>query len=270
VIDYYQNLDPPTEAQLAYMHDSLSKIKAFLDSQGVALVIVIPPNKVSIYPEALPSTVQLYSEKARLDQILDYLAVHPVAPIVDLRGRLIAAKAERLVYFPTDTHWTGYGAYIAYHATLSQVQQQFAAVRPYERDELIFSEAPREGGDLTKLLSLQDSYTEQRVSISVPLHLSQASLLDFWPSGDYTYYKTNDRGLPRAVILHDSFFQSLRPLIAEHFSWSTFKRWQPGYATIYRDVEQMTLREQPDVVILEIIERWVYQLLEPQFMTPVE
>ncbi|MBN1874895.1 MAG: hypothetical protein JXA33_11750 [Anaerolineae bacterium] len=262
VIDNYQNLVPLTEAQLSYMQQNLTKIKESLDARGVAFLVVIPPNKVSIYPEFLPDTVHNETNSSKLDQIVAYFQSHSAVQILDLRAPLRAAKSEYLVYHPTDTHWTGYGAYIAYREVIQHLQPGFQNMIPYGWDEVTITQMEAPGGDLAGMLTLQDNVTEHHIVIGPPKAVQYASVSSTESTPEYTVFVVDNADLPRALVFYDSFFPSLQLLFAEHFSWSLYRTWQTDYDLIYQDVTNMTTEFEPNVVVLEIVERWIYQLID--------
>jgi alginate O-acetyltransferase complex protein AlgJ len=180
-----------------------------------------------------------------------------------LRAPLIAAKSEYLVYYPTDTHWTGYGAYIAYREIIQHLQPGFQNMVPYGWDEVTITQMEAPGGDLAGMLTLQDNFTEQHIVIGPLKTVQCASVSSAESTPEYTVFLVDNADLPRALVFHDSFFPSLRPLFAEHFSWSLYRTWQTDYDLIYQDLTNMITESDPDVVILEIVERWIYQLMDP-------
>ena len=122
VIQDYQNDIPFTEKQLAELQQNLDEIAAIFQKQGTALLIVVAPNKSSIYSDYMPSELQLMRPQSRFDQVVQYLNQHGQTQILDLRQELIANRKEQQVYYKTDSHWTEYGAYIAYREILNTLQ----------------------------------------------------------------------------------------------------------------------------------------------------
>jgi len=80
--------------------------------------------------------------------------------------------------------------------------------------------------------------------------ISRTVLSQSGQNGDTEFSATEspDPAAPRLVMLHDSFGDSLKPLLAEHFRRAAFFRTP-------RVSLQALDREKPDVVIQEIVER---------------
>jgi hypothetical protein len=104
----------PSDEQLNGVKDSFSKISTAGAKYGVKTVLIVGPNKSSIYPEYLPEkfipSATKYSSffLTKLKEIPD-LTVYD--PTYDL---LAAKKSEGILYWMTDTHWNNKGAFLTY------------------------------------------------------------------------------------------------------------------------------------------------------------
>ena len=78
------------------------------DSRQIGYVFTLAPDKHVIYPEYFPRTLHPASSESRMDQVFDAVAGTGVA--VDLRPRIVAAKARERVYHLTDSHWNARAA----------------------------------------------------------------------------------------------------------------------------------------------------------------
>lgn len=107
----YQRTNLMSEHALHNAARNIALIQESVESRGKQFVIVIAPNKNSIYPECMPY-YQLAGEKAsnyeRLHQLLIERGVH----IVDLHVPL--SIQSELLYYERDTHWNEEGAIKAY------------------------------------------------------------------------------------------------------------------------------------------------------------
>src|SRR4030095_7802133 len=111
-IQDYQKAEAFTEEELASFQTDLDALSASYAARGITLLVVVVPNKNTIYPERVPSQIPVIGTESRLEQLTSYLQTHGQTQILDLRHPLIAAKAEHEIYYATDTHWNGYGSYI--------------------------------------------------------------------------------------------------------------------------------------------------------------
>ena len=56
--------------------------------------------------------------------------------IVDLRPALKAARQDQDVYYKTNTHWNGYGAFIAYTTIINALGSSYPELKPYKTADL--------------------------------------------------------------------------------------------------------------------------------------
>src|SRR5688572_12651085 len=97
-----------------------------LQAQNITLVIIIVPNKDTIYPEQLPDEIQKINEQSRLDLLVAYFKKYGPPVLIDLRPALQRARQEETIYYKTDTHWNNLGSFAAY----SEVMQVLSRSNP--------------------------------------------------------------------------------------------------------------------------------------------
>ena len=250
-LDDYQRSNRFSPETLQKITLRLNDLRRQLAAQGIPLIVVIAPNKESIHPEHLPASIAILGEQDRLDQFLQYTQAYSDTPIIDLRPALLAAKAQGPLYFRTDTHWNPYGAYIAYETILQQMPAglglQPAPLQNFERARMQLS------GDLSQYIRITPSLSEESIGLSP----RKPRLTQFEEGHNRTLTSTvGNPGLPRAIVYRDSFFNGLLPYFAEHFR-------QAEYFWNYDvNVDYITC-EQPDVVILEVAQRYLHLLAAP-------
>jgi alginate O-acetyltransferase complex protein AlgJ len=93
-LNYYRGINPFTQKELAQWKFVLEKRKNWLDSQGIRYLLVIAPNKTTIYPEFLPKSINYVTKESRLDRLLSYMKQNSNVEILDLRSSLLAAKEK--------------------------------------------------------------------------------------------------------------------------------------------------------------------------------
>ena len=86
------------------------KFEKSINSAEVSLMLV--PTAVTVYEEKLPALAPVRSQLETRDEIYGRLAFSTI----DCYDALMEAKEENELYYRTDHHWTGYGAYAAYTA----------------------------------------------------------------------------------------------------------------------------------------------------------
>ena len=238
-VEDYRGAVRYTDQELSVFTATLESRKNWLLKRGIPLLLVIAPNKESIYPEFLPDGIKKVNESTRLDQLIDYLKLNSNVDLLDLRSPLLHEKQSYQLYYKTDSHWNSYGAYFAYSEMIKRMKNYFPAIEAFPlADYMEKVDNPSGAGDLAGLIMMEDTYTERQ------FHLE----------------KTEDAGniatakIPRAVIYHDSFYNALQPFLARHFDRiSDFQ-----YDAINGSFDEHILeKEKPDVVIYVMVERWV-------------
>lgn len=240
-----------SKEDLVWIKRGFSRIKDEVSATGAEFIVMIPPNKQTVYPEFLPKNF-VKGETTRLDQVKSILKDLHIT-FVDSREALLAQKSKSPVFYKTDTHWNNVGAFIGYKGLMEALRKKFPFIFYYKESDMYQGvEQDMQGGDLAYFLSIKRFVSE----INYVIH----------PKTEPTYVITkisekvqgvSQSGLPyhlKALIYHDSFFDALQPLVFSSFSEAVYvKSWYPEASLIHE--------VQPDVVIWEYVERYNNQLL---------
>ncbi|HVU01532.1 MAG TPA: hypothetical protein VHE30_07260 [Polyangiaceae bacterium] len=253
----YQRAKPFSRRELAGWLAVLNARHDFLATRGIRYLVLVPPNKETIYPDRMPEEIHAGTRPSRLDQLLGALGKAGRTDALDLRPALMKAREHGLAYHRTDTHWNDRGAFAAYQTIGRFLGTWLPAIEPVPPAATETSTARDLGGDLSGLMALRDFVPEPaRVTIRVrtprardadpgvraapntaPHALPRASEID-------------DPRLPRALVFHDSFMGALRPYLAENFRRSVFLSTHDFPLDVIE-------REHPDVVVEELLERFL-------------
>lgn len=86
-------------------------VNAFAERYGIPVYVMIIPSSTEVQKQNLPKFAAGWNEKAYIDKVYAGLSsdVTPVDVYSALRGR-----EYEYIYYLTDHHWTGHGAYLAY------------------------------------------------------------------------------------------------------------------------------------------------------------
>ncbi len=231
----------------------LGERQRWLERRGIAYLLVVAPNKSSIYPEHMPA-IYPRNRKTRLDQLEEYLQRRaPDFPLLDLRPALRAGKKERLIYWPADSHWNDFGRYLAYREIVHRLSDRFPSLEAIPEDAFAVVPCLELKHDLRDLLLLpwNSRGPFYRMVPKRPLPAIQVRKPDSAASA-WERYHANAASLPLAIVIHDSFGESLRPLIGSHFRRS---HWilDRSHAFPSERIE----RTRPCLVIEEIAERYL-------------
>jgi hypothetical protein len=254
---YLKPGDPDLDRRLDRWAEAVPAWRDWLAARGARLLVVVAPDKQSVYPEHLPPVRRPHPGARPLDRVLAGWRADPALTVLDLRGPLCDAKRQEQVYFRTDTHWNAAGSFLAYTHTAAALARWFPGLGPRPRATFDWTTVREHAGDLPRLLALAHPAAEPfalplphiaprarctgevvEVDESVRLHHLRAEV---WAGGRADG--------PRALLFHDSFADGVFIAnLAEHCArLVAVPSRQPDARVIGR--------ERPDVVILELVER---------------
>ena len=264
-IEDYVNEEPMSAAGMVNWRAAVGAAHEWLRSRGIAYVFTVAPDKHVVYPEQMPSSLTRAGSVSRTDQVFAALRGSGVVA-VDVRPRLLAARAHERIYHRTDTHWNDRGALVAYQQIIAAVRAQVPATpAPWTRDDFTPVVRNVEGMDLAGMMGLKRVLREQDLQL-VPKRPRRAQVVepaDAELMAEEGRLVTEIPGstLPRAVIFRDSFVSRLVPFLSEHFSRAVYL-WQNDFdADVIR-------HEHPDIVIQEIVGRHLYSFIPSPELVP--
>jgi alginate O-acetyltransferase complex protein AlgJ len=261
-MDDYQGTNPYTDAELAGYQKSFDALYDYLQQKGIAMLVVIAPDKNTIYPQYLPASIEKTPAKTRLDQFQDFMNEHGKTPVIDLRPDLLAASQTADVYYQTDTHWNPFGGYVAYKTVFSSLSQQIPTLVAHPLSDYEESHWPPVTFGIPIMMgmpNIQEDYLTLDPRFKTGTEVVEIPLLD---GNKVRISRNQNQQLPSALIFHDSFFDVVIPFMEPHFRQTTsiFRTGLPGLWNI-NWVDQV----HPDVVIIEYVERYLnYGFLIPE------
>jgi alginate O-acetyltransferase complex protein AlgJ len=249
---------PPEEPSL--IASEFKRRYDFVSALGIPYVVMIVPDKATIYPEYLPRWLTKVAPQTRLDRLYAALAAYPEITVLDLRPALIAAKTRERTYFKTDSHWNLVGATIGYEALAAVLKAKvpgFPAVPP-ERPPYVAG-VDYYSGDLSQMIGSRGAFREDdiaplgKVLANAAGHCAKPVPASQSPTGaeaDTQIYECDRPSLPSALVYRDSMAIALIPLLSENFRRVVY---------VTRPFERALVeREHPDVVIEELVERTLH------------
>ena len=137
VIAQHRGLLRLDDEQLEGWRAVLESRTEMLARHGAKHIVLVAPNNHSVYPEKLPAEIEAATERP-VHQLMAHLerSDSPVRIIYPL-DELVAAKPERLVCSQVDSHWTDYGAFLAFTRLMNEAQA-VVPTREVNRDDVLF------------------------------------------------------------------------------------------------------------------------------------
>lgn len=241
--------------RLCYLPRHIAKYRARherMRRRNIPFFVLFAPEASGIYGEHLPQPhkVEVPTASEELAAALVGAGVPAISPSEALR----AAKMGRDLYFRTDSHWTYAGAYVAYRLLMEKVRAVLP-VREIADSELTYGE--RVGyGDLAVHVTPERKAMLQTVEVASDDVVVVASTYD---QREKSLRRTRcASGVGRALIIRDSFAQFLMPFIERTFAETIMIAPAPAMPDDAIDLYQ------PDIVILEVAERALFNV-EPPF-----
>lgn len=256
MLNEYLHGNTLTATDLENIATYLTQQKNIFEQQGIQFVVLVAPDKETIYPEQMPRRVPASHDVSTRETFVGYLTANTDVLIVDPTEQLRAVKNRGRLYYAYDSHWTELGAAVAYELLQQSIKPSIAS------PELPapFFETDSQEKDLADLLFIGDQVSEHVLKSSVevdPLIQSRFTRYDndvMILAGD-----VHDPCM-HAVLLRDSFGIQLLPFLAQDFCTLTILRDYDDNAFIFE--------QHPDIVILEIVERNIPRLTRGEAASP--
>lgn len=256
-IDDFRHRQLFSTAELTAIRGRVLAMRDEAASRGAEFVMIIAPNTQTIYPQTVPAAYTRLGERSRFDQVVDELQAAKVT-IVDPRPELRRQASTARVYHLTDTHWNDLGGFIAYTKLIQALSSSRLHLTPKPMSDFSRREGWTQGGDLAVALSLADFFPTRSTWL-VPKAPTRAKLVPVaYPEAKLVRppkaTEIDDPTLPKVVVFRDSFSKALEPLLSEHFRRVVYIR-SPHTIPLVLD------QERPDLVLLEIAERFLPKLV---------
>lgn len=231
-----------TDSQKEKVESNVKKNVQWLQSnmEGAELIYLVIPNPMTVYPETVPSNyVQLTSEN-RTQQFIK-AAENGGAKIIDLTEKFIEHKSDTLkIFHKTDSHWTEYGAWLAYTELMNYISQKYPSATPRTYEEMGFYTKDVRGGDMAYYLEFNENTMRELAVFADPKFDSPAKML-FFNNKDWLLmnhdttpkaatYNTGNTSLPNIYVMRDSFGIAIYNMLPERFNKTVYREmWSYGF-----------------------------------------
>ncbi len=237
--------------------------KRWLEKQEIAYLLIVPPSKMTVYGDFVGKPWVNQKGMTRLSQLKNSLTASDSSTFLDLSPALVGKGNDDTLFFKSDTHWTPYGAYLAYLAVAEKIEPLFTGSH-FKRDFTFSKPVTRtckkkenKCGDLTRMLLDYDSFDESYRDVEQIFECGKTSPVDFkfsnlnYNNEEHSFSTSCPQKELKAVIFRDSFFRPLLPYISANFKeviylWKSFDQ---------QNIEELLGIFKPDIVIEEIGER---------------
>jgi hypothetical protein len=245
--------------------EKLHQRALWMQEAGIAFYIALVPMKCEVYPEFLPEDLTRCPGGTFTDLVTGMIRRDTLLNLIELKPGLLARKKQVPVFYRTDNHWNIDGAYQAYADIVTRIGRDFPAVRPIPFSALALRPDHGVPGNLATMAGLgaflNETFIRGRIrdpkSETAPRYGYPIPKGFVYPSEYEMVFAHPDTTLPRILVIRDSFFAPLIPMMRESFGRSVFifDRW------MYGANRNIILREKPDIVLLEVFEPHLSNIL---------
>ncbi len=257
-----RGINPLTPAELETWRWMFQDFADWFAARRVAFFVAIVPGRETTYPEHLPSWMTRVGPETTSERAARYFKERASFSFIDLLPPLMEAKRDALAYRFTDTHWTQFGAYRAYHALLEQMGRSLSNLTPRPESDFTFEPRIEHDGDLAGMIGLKTDIPDHQI-LALPHQPPRAHLQadnDLETSDIVSTLDAPDK--LRLLVIRDSFTSSLIPLISEHFRYVLYT-----WSTLALDMKSIQ-RAEPDAVLFIIGDRHLRRHLK--YPTPIQ
>jgi len=251
--------------------DRIQKLRQV--NSGAEIVCVLVPSSITVYPESVPSDYTKLNKTSYYDQVANCLK-SAGATVLDLRQTFNEHKNDSLpLYNKYDSHWTDYGAYIAYVELYKHISNKFPSAAPRKLNEFKWTRDYYIGSDIpsyfgvdtkpgTKVLEYGVRRDFQTNVSSVIQGISRYKLSNCVTYDSYTdemknekRYNTGNASLPNVWVMRNSFGTQIHDLIADRSNISHFSTM-----FTYTFDSKIYSQVKPDYVIY-VISEWQFKYI---------
>ncbi len=279
-LDQNRGAMPMPPVLLDGFRTEFSRLWEELEKRGIAFVLMIAPEKHTIYREYLPKSIKYLGPSWRFQ--LAGLLNQGDMPFVDPTDALLAKKGGDLpLYYKTDSHWNCYGAFLAYQELMDVIEAMPAirSRRVHPGDVRLRIKTHPSGLDIAQnLIGMpqmfrEPNYTTCTVREQAPLqvtNMSDGSVGDreqevFWAHTHWRMRQIPPDSTSRVLVVRDSYFTALVHFLNQTFAEVHYVHHE-GLKFDWKLIDQI----KPDLVIYEFVERVLYAspaLFEPAIGT---
>ena len=267
---FFQKMLPDFQGQNipsgGVLNNLAARVKTHLNmlretNPNAEIIYMIVPSAMTTYPELVPSNYKPASGETKLDKVMAAITKGG-GTVIDLKSIFQEHKNDEMpLYYKLDSHWSDYGAYVAYNALFTHISEKFPEAAPRPVSDFNWNEGYYNSGDMAYYLAMSQSkikeYSYYRTfKDKVPASVTQFNRYDSATSLTYsdemTYENTivtDNSKLPNCIVMRDSYSTQMYDILAERMNRTIYcGMWG------YRWDNWLIDNEKPDYIIYLIAE----------------
>lgn len=222
-----------------------------LRKNGTRLIVMVAPDKHTIYPQYMPRQIPVLGEMSRMDQFMKFMQENKNnIEVMDLRPALLKNSSSYQLYEKTDTHWNCLGAYYAYQEMMARISATYPETAAHPLTDFTIKVTGNRTRDISKMLGFQ--YREGGWKLNPKFKQNHLSVKnDKVNNINIRTVENSRKDLPTVMVFHDSFYIAcFNTFFEQHFS-----RTISIHSRLVNDYRQLIEKEKPDIIIIEAVER---------------
>jgi|GEM_PF-3711630 len=247
------------ESDIEKIKSNIGKLREIFKKEDIEFVVVVAPNKHTVYPENLPFDIDK-SVSTKLDQ----LSNADIPGLIDLRKNLLENKNNARLFHKTNSHWNGFGGFYGYEQIVNYLNSNYdMQLDILSKNQVAYDTIYTQKEDLTKMIKVE--FEEEKISSRV-IESELYKLADVIYNEDYPNHKIRKfqavfenencsaSCLNNVILIRDSFgAEFVNHLLYNTKRLNTLQSRHIDYKYI--------INNKPDLVIFEIVERRVEKLI---------
>lgn len=125
-----------TQDELKSIAEFLEREKTYLKMKNIPYFLIIVPDRRVVYNNTLHFEDRV--SIARRQQFINYIKENSSIEIIDMADVFLKEKNRYPLFFKTDSHWTNYGAFLAYREIMNRLRKT-TNVRAYSEADFDIS-----------------------------------------------------------------------------------------------------------------------------------
>ena len=217
-----------TENQLEMAKNNLIHFRDELIKKNIDFILMVCPEKQSIYSEYMPDYIKRKSVKNDTDIFVEYIKNNSDIKVVYPKEELLKYKDKYQLYYKYDSHWNSLGAYIGYFELMKSFNIYVDNIDNLNIKGFIGNKSEELGiyqyNDLAYALSLNKLkyYNDDKTYIISNYITKNYDTNYFIPYKKYFFYSKLDKNKNKILILGDSFYFNMQDYIATEFKQSEY------------------------------------------------
>lgn len=251
-VDWYRGEKLYSPEELDIIIDKLLFLSDKMENIGSEFILFIAPNKETIYPEFLPSSI---GEKNynKTDQLIDALEDNGINYVFPVES-IVERKDSMQLYAKRDTHWNSLGAYIGAYELNKYMGTSIPPI-----DDLGIYPKEFDGEDLARMINLAGKWPKEEDYDFVGYAPGCVINMVNWDAtGNSVWYQTLGAEDRKVYFLRDSFGHRMINFVAAGSSDVCVRHIDLFYP---ESIDE----EAPDYLVLELVERRLDELLNMNF-----